>query len=330
MERKACNNIEYVGHKLMETYPLYTRISWNIIKSCNYNCWYCYDEDDKRGIDDYKYLTLEKAQNVIDNIKINYGDRDYLKLVITGGEPTLLGSKLIDIIEYINYSTNVKEIILHTNLSKNQQFFKDFASKISNFSIEINCSLHLDYISENNLDDYIHKVEQLLCLKVFVWVMVSDKNYERAIKYRQMINDYFGTEIANYKYIQHPSTWNFINSHLLDVNPEKRNIVYKTKNQRCYYNADELMLLKKNCYFGMICTRGYNQLSIEANGNLYASDCDWFERMPFLQAPGFLEKDVVIEPKKLIKLCDKKWCKHPSDNYIPKYAIHQYTIHTHF
>ena len=181
MERKACNNIEYVGHKLMETYPLYTRISWNIIKSCNYNCWYCYDEDDKRGIDDYKYLTLEKAQNVIDNIKINYGDRDYLKLVITGGEPTLLGSKLIDIIEYINYSTNVKEIILHTNLSKNQQFFKDFASKISNFSIEINCSLHLDYISENNLDDYIRKVEQLLCLKVFVWVMVSDKIYDRAV-----------------------------------------------------------------------------------------------------------------------------------------------------
>lgn len=314
----------YVGHKLLETYPSYTRISWNMVKHCNYNCWYCYDEDNKTNIYDYEQLTYEKVKNLFDNIQLNYSNREYIKLIYTGGEPTILGYKLFDYIHYGLACNNVKEIVLHTNTSKDVKYFEALNNEFKNNSIEINCTCHLDYINDNNIDEFIHKITMLSNIKIYVWIMVSNDNYEKAIKYREIINNYFNKQIANYKYIQHPSTWDFVNDNKLDVVSDKKNVVYKTDRQHCYYNVDEMMIDNKNNYQGMICMRGANQLAIQANGNIYLADCQWYNKNIFLPAPGLYNKNIMLDNNKFITVCNQKYCKHPSDNYIPKYNVNYY------
>jgi MoaA/NifB/PqqE/SkfB family radical SAM enzyme len=324
---KINNKIEYTGHKLLETYNDYTRISWCMTEKCNYHCWYCYADYNARH-NDY-ILKYEYIKNLFNNIKLNYGNRRYIKFVFTGGEPTTLGYKLFNCIEYAFDLSNVKELILHTNFSKNKKYFSQLAKLYSKYNIEINASLHLDYVNDNNIDDFIANIKAIKNegMKIYVWVMLSDKNKDRAIIYRDKINKTFGYKIANYKYIQHPSTWNFINSNKMDVVDDKKNIVYKTNDgKKCYYNADELMIQQYNKYYGLMCMRGANQLSIVADGRICLADCLWKKKEFFLQAPGIYAKDVKLDTSKFTCLCHDAYCKHPSDNYIPKYSINDYIM----
>lgn len=317
--------IEYVGHKIIERIPSYTRISWNMVKHCNYNCWYCYDEDDKRSVNDHLDLSIQTVKNVVANINHAYYNSEYIKMVCTGGEPTALNYLLFDYIEYLLLNIhNIKELILHTNTSKNVQYFIDLDKKFSSFPIEVNYTLHLDYIDDNTIDDFIAKVAALENVKKYVWIMIDQNNEGRAIRYRDRINRYFGYSIANYKYIQHPNTWDFISHHKMDVLNDKSNIVIATKTTKDYYNVDQLIIVGKNRYKGMLCMRGTNQLSIQSNGNVYLSDCDWHNMKPIIKAPGIYNKDVDLEILNSSTICKNNYCKHPSDNYIPKYSIEYY------
>ena len=317
--------IEYVGHKIIEQIPSYTRISWNMVKHCNYNCWYCYDEDDKRSVSDHLDLSIQTVKNVVANINHAYYNSEYIKIVCTGGEPTTLNYLLFEYVEYLLCNVhNIKELILHTNTSKNIKYFIDLNKKFSSFPIEVNCTLHLDYIDDNTIDDFIAKVAALENIKKYVWIMIGQNNEGRAIRYRDKINRYFGYSIANYKYIQHPSTWDFISRHKMDVIDDKKNIVIATKSGKEYCNVDQLMLDNKNRYKGMICMRGTNQLSIQSNGNVYLSDCDWYKMKSAIKTPGIREKDADLSILHHPTICQSEYCKHPSDNYIPKYSIEYY------
>ena len=318
------NNIEYTGHYLMEKYPTYTRISWNALEDCNYNCWYCYLGSIKRS----KLVTDNEFGNLIDNIVLNFSNRQYIKFVITGGEPTLYDLKLFEFIDSLLSIQNIKEIIIHTNFSKPLDWWKLFADKYSEKPIEVNATCHLEYICSNkSLTEFTDKMVLLnnSGIKVFAWVMIDQDNKDLAINARKIINTAV-PEKANFKFIQHPRTLDFYEKSKQFVFSDKKNVVLKYTNSsdKLYLNADELIVQNRNKYQGLICTRGINQIAVDACGAVYTSECQWvLDKVPEIEAPGFYSKDCILNTKPTI--CFRPKCKHPSDIYISKYSVKSYT-----
>ena len=317
------NNIEYTGHRLMEEYPTYTRISWNALEECNYNCWYCYLGNSKRS----KLITDTEFGNLIDNILLNFSDREYIKFVITGGEPTYYDLKLFEFIDSLLKIQNIKEIIIHTNFSKPLSWWKLFASKYAGKPVEVNATCHLEYVSSDK--DILEFIDKLVLLnnnnvRVFTWIMIDQNNKDVAISIRKRINTAV-PEKTNFKFIQHPNTLNFYEKNKQFVFSDKKNVVLKYINNdnKLYLNADELIIENYNKYLGLICTRGINQIAIDAYGAVYTSECQWvLDKIPEIEAPGFYSKNCILNIKPTI--CYRQHCKHPSDIYIPKYNIKSY------
>lgn len=317
--------VEFTGHKLMEEIPTYTRISWNSLELCDYSCWYCYLGKRKRE----HLITEEEFSNFLNNIVLNFKNREYIKFVITGGEPTYYDTKLFDYIDGLFSINNIKEIILHTNFNKPLSWWKLFQNKYKNKKIEVNASCHLEYINSNEkIKDYINKMLFLYenNINIFSWVMIEPDNKELAIYIRNEIDKKM-TGKANFKFVQHPSTLVFYEQNKQIVHEDKKNVVIKLKNkEKMYLNADELILQKLNKFKSCICARGINQIAIDAYGAIYTSECQWvLDRIPELSAPGFYGKNIILNNKPTY--CKRQFCGHPSDIYIPKYNIEYYLKH---
>ncbi len=307
----------------MEEVPTYTRISWNALDKCNYNCWYCYLGSGKVE----KLVTDAEFSNLIDNIVLNFSNREYIKLIITGGEPTLYNSRLFEFVDSFLNIQNIREIVIHTNFSKPLDWWKLFAEKYSGKPVEVNASCHLDYVNTGeDILEFIRKVKLLSSngVRVFSWVMIDQNNKDLAIDVREKINTQV-LESANFKFIQHPRTLDFYDKSELPVFSEKKNVVlkYLGSASKLYLNTDELIIQQRNRYRGLVCTRGISQVSIDTFGAVYTSECQWvLDRTPEIEVPGFYSKDCVLNIRPTVCYRDK--CKHPSDIYIPKYSVRSY------
>lgn len=315
-------NVQYTGHKLMELYPSYTRISWNALELCNYSCWYCYLGERKRS----HLITDEEYNNFLNNINLNFGDREYIKFVITGGEPTYYDIRLFDFIDGFLNIPNIKEIIIHTNFSKSLDWWKLFCNKYKGKKVEVNASCHLEYVNtQEKINEYIDKMKYLFYndINIFSWVMIDQHNKDLAMFIREEIDKYIPDK-ANFKFIQHPTTLVFYEQNKQLVHEEKKNVVLKLKGQeKMYLNADELIIQKYNRFKGCICTRGINQIAVDAYGAIYTSECQWvLDKIPEFPAPGFYAPSLKLNLKPTY--CKRAVCGHPSDIYIPKYDLEYY------
>jgi len=318
------NKLEYTGHKLMEKIPTYTRISWNALERCDYKCWYCYLNDKREHL-----ITNEEFQNMLDNIVLNFKDREYIKFVITGGEPTYYDTKLFDYIDGLFSIDNIKEIILHTNFSKPLSWWKLFQKKYRDKKIELDASCHLEYINtDEKINDYIEKMKFLYDngINIFAWVMIEPSTKELALKIRDRIDKVMPGK-ANFKFVQHPNTLLFYEQNKQIVDEEKKNVVIKFKNkEKEYLNADELILQHLNKFRGCVCLRGINQIAISAYGAIYTSECQWvLDRKPEIESPGFYSPNFRLNIKPM--LCNRPLCSHPSDIYIQKFNFDCYLKH---
>lgn len=319
------NDLEYTGHKLMETIPTYTRISWNSLELCDYSCWYCYLGQRKRS----HLVTNDEFNNFLENIKLNFSNREYIKFVITGGEPTYYNYKLFDYIDGLYSINNIKEIIIHTNFNKSLEWWKIFQNKYKNKKIEINASCHLEYINSNEkINDYINKMKFLYDneINVFSWIMIEPNNKDLALNIRDRIDNIMPGK-ANFKFVQHPTTLVFYEQNKQIVHKDKKNVVIKFKNkEKEYLNADELIIQKFNKFKSCVCSRGINQIAIDAYGAIYTSECQWvLDRTPEVPAPGFYSPNLKLNFKPTY--CKRTFCGHPSDIYIPKYNFEYYLKH---
>jgi len=145
------NNV--VSIRKLHTLPNEIYIKLIVTNSCNYNCKYCHshlNEDDSIFFDDYRYIL-----DFINNISKIYKDNNF-KIQLFGGEPTLC-SYLSDITRYLDNIENVKDIILYTNLSKDNNYYIDL-SDISD-KLTLYASFHPRYIQ---FKDFIKNIQDIL------------------------------------------------------------------------------------------------------------------------------------------------------------------------
>lgn len=111
-------------------------ISFTIGTTCNYACYYCFDE-----CNDGKYLyptnleLIKKNLSHMINIYRDHFSKSNIKIHVTGGEPTLW-PELGEFTEYFNKEVDCK-LFLSTNGSKAISFWKKYAKYFDDIHISI-------------------------------------------------------------------------------------------------------------------------------------------------------------------------------------------------
>jgi len=103
-------------------------VTWRINRLCNFECWYCIEHERDRRL-----LSYQDALKVVDYLsKI---DKKFIRLNITGGEPTLY-PRFLNVVAAILDSIS-PETRLHfnlwTNLSANIQMYQEFYNLCSQY-----------------------------------------------------------------------------------------------------------------------------------------------------------------------------------------------------
>jgi organic radical activating enzyme len=330
-----------IGHKFYLENPSLLRINWISTMSCNYRCPYCYiniTPDKYNNNSSLKYkdsnLTINKVNNLINNIILNYHDKKELDMTISGGEPTEI-TILFDIVTMlINKIKNLKNLRIHTNFSKDINYWKKIVdifknNKTINFSIE--ASLHLDYINtKEKLYDYLNKLLFLRSNNILVdsWTMINKINKNKAIEYSKIINEKI-PNLTKFRLVHDLNTGKpFLNySEIENIELEKEKnkntfIIYEN-NELEFKTQNEILSNSENTYKGMLCLRGINQIKIENSGLVsyseYDSLCDNYykERVNFFEENCFLKK---CQPT----ICKRKFCVQPGDMHILKADLDYY------
>lgn len=265
-------------------------IQWLITKYCNYDCYYCtaHERFNKDKLKFFNYDSIKKYIKIIDNLPIN----NNLKILISGGEPTL-HPNINDIFEVLfEQLNNTLLIMLHTNLSLNidklielisvvdkKRFmlfttfhakfadYYDFQKKIdilNKYNIKYNVSIMLEPDEFDKIFNFVNKFKTNNNEEVF-------KNLKllplEPIEYKNYDSKFLGLEKLNY-------TLDKLYSPIKDVYYiiEKDNTIIKEE----YYLSEVRKLPKFYHNFqGMKCYK-YNHLIINPDGTINAR-CDNYD-----------------------------------------------------
>jgi hypothetical protein len=133
---------------------------------CNRHCSYCIEGNGNPHRVNDPFSDEAKLLKVIDNIFAIIQPDDFMTFIIAGGEPTLQPS-LPTIIAKIQSRKNTA-IILTTNFTQSVAFYRQL-------NIPLIASLHLE---ENNIDEFITKIESLYDLIAHVRIMACPELFE--------------------------------------------------------------------------------------------------------------------------------------------------------
>lgn len=157
---------------------LETRIHWNPVKNCNWDCNYCNPEwraprnTNQKSPYELKQMFLKCKLPESNNITVKIG----------GGEPTML-SEIDRIVKWLlEHNDNIKKVIIDTNGSAKQHVLERLC-KLAYVQI----TLHNDYVTPEHLD-------KLLRLKMAYPKKVKFKIMENA---NQTIKDFFANNVGN-------------------------------------------------------------------------------------------------------------------------------------
>ena len=111
----------------------YDVINMHFIDICNFDCIYCYANNNQGGV-----KSQEKWERIIDDIAIYFKENNIStgRINLVGGEP-LLYKKLPEIIDYI-CDKNIKVSILTNGYYLNEEFIKKVLKKDQDEKKEIN------------------------------------------------------------------------------------------------------------------------------------------------------------------------------------------------
>ena len=333
--------ISAIGHKFYLENPDLLRINWISTLACNYRCPYCYINitPNTFNVDsDLKYrdshLTIDKVNNLINNINLNYSDRKEIDFTISGGEPTEIPI-LFDIINMVsNNIKNLKNLRVHTNFSKDINYWESFAhifKKNEHINFTIEASLHLDYINnKKKLYDYLDKLLFVRNKDILVdsWTMINNENKDKAIENSKIINEKI-PKLTKYRlihdlYTGKPSL-NYSELEQLELEEEKNRNTFILYNDGSieYKTQNELLSDRKNSYKHMLCLRGSNQLKIESTGEVSLSEYDNLCNLNNRKKVNFYNEKCFIK-KCFPTICQRKYCVQPGDMHILKVDIDTY------
>jgi len=228
-------------------------IEWILTDECNFKCSYCFRLNNKRFIDNKKILlTLENI--------INFSKKHKLKIILTGGEPTILKNFNNILITLLD---NNIDFDLNTNGTGLYKISKNVLEKIKMVSV----SWHLEYLSEKQILDLCRNFSNI---NININIVITNKNinYFRNNKIFEKINN-IGIEYTIVKDIYFDNKDLSILSELLHTNGNS--ILNKNLkiNDQLYSIVD--LELKTNLFKKCICFNNF--ITIDPNGKIYLS-CD--------------------------------------------------------
>ena len=186
---------------------------------CNNRCVMCCQPPQSYNDIDELY-----AENLI---RIDQAPKELSFICITGGEPTLLGDKLVTLIQYIRDKLPQTDIMLLTNARKFAN--SDFAAKVSSVGGErlfVGTELHSDYANDHNMISGVQNAYQETILGIYnlasygidieLRVIVCKANYTRLYNIAQFVHKnlpfvykiaFMGMECTGYAFDNYESVW---------------------------------------------------------------------------------------------------------------------------
>lgn len=136
-------------------YDLPIRIDWGLTRRCNYRCSYCfnYGKDKKPPLIE-PFSTLAQLKTAVDNIaSLN---RPWYEVTLSGGEPTI-HPHIFDLIVMFHETLQerLSKILIISNGSRNTAFYKNIASIAKSMQIEMQISIHTEYVDMTHILELI-------------------------------------------------------------------------------------------------------------------------------------------------------------------------------
>ncbi|MBD3245147.1 MAG: 4Fe-4S cluster-binding domain-containing protein [Candidatus Moranbacteria bacterium] len=296
--------------KIKKNYQLgrdYQRVAmWTILKTCNFNCEYCFYNDSQAGLikktarkilkkipslDPFNYekITSEQAEKFFNST----AKRWYL--IITGGEPFIYPN-FIDILAKI---TKKHLVTICTNLSLTEKLQSEFFQKVNPKNVkDIYASLHLAERERIglSLDEFIQKAK--LFQKKGFRVITDYVLYPPYIKRFKEINNRFQKEGLTLE------AKVFKGLYQGKKYPES----FTPKERKQFFNhiqdpIERIYSFKIPSFTEIHCSAGLNFFRITPNGLITRCPSDW-------ETVGNLAKNK-FNPYKKIKPCQVKYCDCP-------------------
>jgi MoaA/NifB/PqqE/SkfB family radical SAM enzyme len=317
----------YSGDKTFLREPDQINIVWRLLRLCNYNCWYCYEYDNKR-----KILPYNDALKIVEFLsKI---DKKFIRLNITGGEPTLY-PRFLDliamIIAFISSDSKLR-LTLWTNLSANVQLYKEFYSfccRFSNVEPVIVPGFHKGF---TDIEDFKNKWDALRNFGIdkMVFTVFEDECFEdiekvrdypyivRAVKGKEEVMDNKDIDFGFFHYYVEPVSvfydGEYVYSDTLETK-EFPNYVCKAYEYNLYIDDDAKAYACPRS-IRHVKTKSYNLLDEKETEMLLRRDaivcplpdcvCEWF--IPKFSMRGYhrLKDTMSLEFLESLRKVDKK------------------------
>jgi organic radical activating enzyme len=304
------------------------KIDINIGNYCNYKCWYCWPGSNSGT---HKFPDLETIKTNITHL-INYIQANSNKRVFDihfcGGEPSHW-PKLLEFVTYLKENFNVL-ISMTSNASKKL----DWWEKIVPYFDRVHLSCHREYVDLEhfrNVCDMLYERGIVASASVMMdpkaWdECVANAEYLKNSKYRWTIR-YVEIIDAEVNYtpeqkkiisqhrarIVHPLWFWWHNKYYIN-----KVTVIDPKGKKHRIQDNELLLKRRNNFYGWECSIGVNWLNINMNGQL-GGTC---EQTPYggfekynLYDPDFATK---FKPNFVPSICSKTKCLCSPEINMPK------------
>ena len=257
---------------------------WLVTRKCNYTCPYCVcpglQDNPPNATNDTLSKTID-AYNYLETIKP-------VKLLISGGEPTLLD--LPNILSRLELSLPIG---VFTNFSQSVEYYINLNTI---HPIQINSTLHETQIDTN---EFIKKANELIehCPIIVKIMIKSLRSIKMALDVKQKMDKRIQLE--------------FLTVNNQYENSMLRKEVNKLNDTKIYfYNDKELSLheLKyMSSFFNWTCSAGNNSLCIDYNGGVYLCKAHFQTREPIFS----VYDDFQAKYKKLPKstICTMNYCE---------------------
>lgn len=293
----------------LETIPRYKSITWVAHTYCNYKCSYCIPALNA-GYDRWK-----SDYSKIIQIAKKFREDLPLKFDIMGGEPTLW-PQFEQFCNDLNATGDNTFITFSTNASRTLRYWQDWKANVS----EVVISYHPEFADHR----HIEKVINILAEKgynIVLYLMCPPEYFEKV----KEIHQYFlEKNLPCIMWMKVVSDWTGSGKVLSAYNKKQLTYISNSKHIGKYdkiwdestrlfgreIDTRKLISEKKNNFKGWLCAAGIDYIGIEANGDIYGSECKAFGKIGNINTGYKLAKKMQI--------CPRDWCNCGTDLRITK------------
>lgn len=333
------------GRECFADLPL--EVNWALTMRCNYRCSYCFDYGKGKNPPQLPFSTLEQVKTAVDNIaSLN---RPWYDITLCGGEPTI-HPYIFDIISMLHETLGerLNHILIITNGSRNESFYRRLADIAKKMDIRMNISIHTDHVEMSHILRLIENLSNDAIMN-FALMFNPDKRemvhkiydtlYEYRKKYRFLLNivTLSDGDHVDSRHTQEDFTWR--NEALRKFHALEKDVSSKFPPRKKMKHARQLIrdidennevktipIVNRGADYskglfdfkGMYCVAQASVLRINADGSCTGMVCVDDRKVYNIYAENCFKavRDKLIYPVK----CSQHSCFCSSNDKIPKFA----------